>query len=372
MSTYSARRTVSFSVWTRKRTNGSTGHAAFCHLYCSPPRFHSFVARTRFKNIFEYSKPKHLTIESCLTSSTIHDFLAEFIFSRVALSLFFTFYQFLNIIKKTNIPPEISFFREERSKCCYIKWFFYGVVSLYFFGSNGKVKPMEIIALFSGKAVPFGPNDEPSAIVKTPLNGSVRLGTTGLEGDECGDQKNHGGPEKALHHYAFDHYDSWRNEGVDLPAFDRGGLFGENLSTVGMIEDDVCIGDIHRFGEALIEVSQARQPCWKLNVRFSVPDMARRVQDSCRTGWYYRVLEEGNVSADAPFVLVERRYPQWPLSRILKCFYKTPLEKALMSELAALEVLSPSWRAAMQKRLDSGQVESWQRRLTTPEMVRES
>ena len=227
--------------------------------------------------------------------------------------------------------------------------------------------PVSVRGLFIGKTVPFGPGGTPSAIAKKPVVGPVRLGRTGLAGDECGDPRFHGGPEKALHQYPFDHYAFWRETLPDAPhTFAHGPLFGENVSSCGMTEENVCIGDVFRLGSALIEVSQARQPCWKLNVRFEHPSMARMVQDSGRTGWYYRVLEEGEIAPDSTFQLMERPHPDWTLARLLHGFYQTPLERAFLEAAVALGVLSPSWKNTLAQRLASGRVEDWDRRLQTP------
>lgn len=225
------------------------------------------------------------------------------------------------------------------------------------------VENLKILGLFSGKAVPFGPYGEPSAIVKEPFFTSARLSRTGIVGDECGDPRHHGGVEKALHQYAFDHYAFWQAEIPEAASSFRQGSFGENVSAADMTEEDVCIGDIFRFGTALIEVSQARQPCWKLNVRFNRSDMAQQVQDSRKTGWYYRVLEEGDISPEACFRLMERPNPDWTLARLLRCFYETPLDRGALKEASALKALSPSWKNVLQKRLETGCVEDWSRRL---------
>src|SRR3546814_5998980 len=104
----------------------------------------------------------------------------------------------------------------------------------------------------------------------------------------------------------FDHYPAWREDIGDSPLLHVPGAFGENISTRGLDEDNVCLGDRFELGSALLEVSQGRQPCWKLNDRFGVPDMVRRVQSSGRTGWYYRVLRPGTARAGEPLRLASR------------------------------------------------------------------
>jgi len=197
----------------------------------------------------------------------------------------------------------------------------------------------------------------------------LRLTANGFEGDEQGDRRHHGGPDKAVHHYPEEHYTAWR---LDLPEVQaeqfRIGAFGENLVTVGLTEANVCVGDVFRLGDALIQVSQARQPCWKLNLRFGILDMSRRVQDSSRTGWYYRVLETGEVAPGAALNMVERPHPDWPLARLLCYLYEDPLNIGALTAIAALANLSASWQELAQQRLASGRIEDWSRRLTTPVM----
>ena len=156
---------------------------------------------------------------------------------------------------------------------------------------------IKLLALSVGKIGPIGPDAIESGINKGPIEGAVMLSKTGFTGDEQADKKHHGGVEKAVHHYDFDHYAFWQNELGKKPVLDRPNAFGENLSTTGLSEKDIAVGDVFRLGHAVIEVSQGRQPCYKLNIRFSRPDMALRVQNSGRTGWYYRVLQEGTVSS---------------------------------------------------------------------------
>jgi len=170
--------------------------------------------------------------------------------------------------------------------------------------------------LLTGPAKPFGPRAAPSGIDKRPVAGRTWLGREGFTGDEQGDRKHHGGPEKAVHHYAFEHYAPWREAIGARDVLTRPGAFGENLSTTGLSEAQIAIGDTFRAGGALIQVSQGRQRCWKLNLRFGVPDMAFRVQASGRTGWYYRVIEEGFVEAGDDLVLVERISPEWTIERL--------------------------------------------------------
>lgn len=205
-----------------------------------------------------------------------------------------------------------------------------------------------------------------TGIFKHPVE-TAFVSESGLEHDEHGDQRHHGGPEKALHHFAADHYARLRDL-LPEPAASRcqPGAFGENLVTEGLTEADICVGDIFRLGEAIIQVSQPRQPCWRLNVRFGIADMAVRIQNTLRIGWYYRVLQPGTIQRGDALSLEQRPHPDWPLSRVLSILYETPLDRRALAGMATLGPLSPSLRQLAEKRLASGQVEDWEKRLYGP------
>ena len=123
--------------------------------------------------------------------------------------------------------------------------------------------------LLIGDLQPFGPHGEPSGIDKQPVSGALTAGPTGLAGDRQADLRHHGGPDKAIHHYPAEHYLAWQATGLPLdPARLQPGGFGENISTTGLTEQTVCIGDVFRAGSIVLQVAQARQPCWKLGIRF--------------------------------------------------------------------------------------------------------
>ncbi|SMH53646.1 MOSC domain-containing protein [Azospirillum agricola] len=223
---------------------------------------------------------------------------------------------------------------------------------------------LTISTVLLGKAVPFGPPGRTSAIGKTPVDGPRAVGVNGFLDDEQADRRVHGGPDKAIHHYPLDHHAAWRDDlGADLPLLGTPGAFGENLSTRGVTEADICLGDRLRAGTALLEVAQARQPCWKLNHRFGVPDMARRVQTTARTGWYYRVIEDGTIGPGDRLTLVERPCPGWPLARLLRVLYVDTMDRAALAEMAALPALARSWKTLAERRLERSAVEDWAGRL---------
>lgn len=187
-----------------------------------------------------------------------------------------------------------------------------------------------------------------TATFKEPVSGPVWLGREGFEGDEQADRRFHGGPDKAALVYSADHLPVWEKTVffTDLPY----GAFGENISVSGMVEADVCIGDVYTLGEARVQVSQPRQPCWKQARRWRIHDLVVKVNRTGRSGWYLRVLREGHVKAGDRFVLEERPHSDWTVARAnqLLHFNKTDVEGA--RELALLPALAEAWRRDLRRR----------------------
>lgn len=223
-----------------------------------------------------------------------------------------------------------------------------------------------ITQLRAGSLTTLADTDILTGIHKQKVD-SAYLTLSGLSNDQQGDKRHHGGPEKALHHFASDHYTRLRRE---LPEPAAGhcqpGAFGENLVTEGFTETDVCAADIFTLGDAILQVSQPRQPCWRLNLRFGIPDMSQRLQNTLRTGWYYRVLRPGVINRQDKLTLTHRQHPDWPLSRVLEVLYQSPLDRASLLEMAELDDLSPNLKTLVGNRLDRGEVEDWQGRLFGP------
>lgn len=209
-----------------------------------------------------------------------------------------------------------------------------------------------IDAVLTGKARAFR-GDEASAIAKTPVNGALRVGPLGIDGDEQADLTVHGGVDKAIHHYPRDHYHWWAGELGDHVLLGAPGAFGENISTEGLIESEARIGDRYRLGSALVEISQGRQPCWKLGHRFGIATVPATVVTTRRSGWYYRVIEEGTVATGDTLALVERPLPDWSVERVFHLLIggAGKREPEALRALAAMDSLATSWRARAEKLL---------------------
>ncbi len=226
------------------------------------------------------------------------------------------------------------------------------------------LQPLIPIVL-AGTVQPLPDDDRLSGIDKRVVHGPWIITKTGLVGDAQADLVNHGGAEKALHQYPRDHYPVWKEEIGAHPLLEYAGAFGENFSTSGLIEADVCIGDVMRFGSAVLQISQGRQPCWKLNKRFGRNDMAFSVQKTGRTGWYYRVLEEGRASAGDALVLDNRQQPDWPLSRLTRLLYRDTKTKDELAQMSEIPELAEGWRQLARRRVATCQTEDWTSRLGT-------
>ena len=187
---------------------------------------------------------------------------------------------------------------------------------------TSKMKPMHNLSITTG-------------IYKQPRTNRVFCSFTGLADDEH-DLTFHGGVDKAVHQYYPGHYPSWK---TDFPSasssFEVGG-FGENIVSEVMNERNVCIGDIIRIGEVLLQVSLPRQPCFKLNHRFGLKGFASQTWKKSRTGWYYRVLEEGWMGVGDEIELVERRHAEWTVEMVQEYLHRDEGNLEMLREVCGV------------------------------------
>jgi MOSC domain-containing protein YiiM len=181
-----------------------------------------------------------------------------------------------------------------------------------------------------------------TGIFKTPVQKRVQMRTLNLEGDRQADLSVHGGRDKAVYAYPSEHYAYWKSElpGVELPW----GSFGENLSVAGLLEADVCLGDRFQIGTAEVVVTQPRLPCFKLNLKFQRDDMAKRFLASRRTGFYFRVLREGEIGAGDEIVRVHEDENRVSIADAMKVYLGDPDSNELRESALRVEYLSAGWR----------------------------
>ena len=190
-----------------------------------------------------------------------------------------------------------------------------------------------------------------SGFIKQPVAGALWLGRTNLVGDGQADLRVHGGPDKAALAYAAEHYPAWKAE-LELDHLGSGG-FGENFTIEGLNEHIICLGDVYSLGEAHLQISQPRQPCWKLGRRWRMPDLPKRAVATGRMGWYFRVLREGPVAAGQRIELLERPLPQWTIARLNDLMYFDQRNVPALTALAACPLLAESWREVFEQRLNT-------------------
>lgn len=217
------------------------------------------------------------------------------------------------------------------------------------------------VEVFTGRVQDYE-GSRPSAIAKVQVAGELTLTERGLAGDEQAESKIHGGPDRALCHYPREHYLHWAREFPEQEDLFVAPAFGENLSTEGLHEQNVFIGDIFRWGETFIQVTQPRSPCFKLNFHFAISDMASIMQASGKTGWLYRVIAGGKVSAGAPLVLASR-VSDVTVYEAGVIAWSMPFDDEQYHRLLSAAGLSASWTRTMQKRRVSGKIEDNSRRL---------
>ncbi len=195
-------------------------------------------------------------------------------------------------------------------------------------------------------------HDKPwtTGFFKTPIEGPVFVGTTNLAGDGQADLINHGGIDKAVLAYSADHYPKWRDE-LRMPDMPN-GAFGENLTIAGLSEESVYIGDIFRIGAVTFEVSQPRQPCWKLARRWRMHELVGLVVRNGRTGWYLRVLKQGWIEAQMLVVLIERPNPEWSIARANEILHHRKTDLPVTLKLADVPGLAGSWVEELRERAE--------------------
>lgn len=189
-----------------------------------------------------------------------------------------------------------------------------------------------------------------TAIFKSSVDGPIQLRTLNLDGDGQADLSGHGGPSKAVYAYSMENYDYWRNELSEMEL--TWGHFGENFTTEGLEQENLYIGDTLRIGSALLQVTEPRVPCFKLDIRFGQNDMVKRFFASKRSGTYLSVLEEGTVEAGNTISIVKRSTHGITVADINRLFAHEKDDWVTMKHAVELEDLSEAWRRYFRKQLE--------------------
>jgi len=204
--------------------------------------------------------------------------------------------------------------------------------------------PGRIVSVQIGRIAPLGPNRVPSGFLKHPVTGPVEVAVEGIRGDEQADLRVHGGRDKAVYGYGAEAYDYWRTAQPQHAERLGPGAMGENLTIAGCDEKTVNIGDKVRIGTALLEVTEPRQPCFKLALAFDDPRLPRAFTRSGRCGWYYRTLEHGVITAGDGCETLDRPNPAWPVARLFEVIMARAFAPDTLAEMVAIEGLAEGWK----------------------------
>ena len=199
------------------------------------------------------------------------------------------------------------------------------------------------VVMSNGDAVSTG-------IFKEPVAGRVMLRTLNLDGDGQADLSVHGGPSKAIYVYPSEHYEYWKRELPEMKL--PWGMFGENFTTEGLFESELNIGDKFRVGSAVVMVTEPRMPCYKLGIKFGRSDIVKRFLANERTGFYFAVLQEGEVGASDSIDLIERSKDSLRVSDITLLYTREKRNVGLLRRAMEVEALPESWKSYFQHRLD--------------------
>ncbi len=192
-----------------------------------------------------------------------------------------------------------------------------------------------------------------TGIFKVPVEGRVMVRTLNLDGDRQADLTVHGGADKAVYAYPVEHYDYWREAlaGMSLPF----GMFGENFTTQGLREDTLNLGDRFRIGEAELVVTQPRMPCYKLGIKFGRDDIVKLFLASGRTGFYFRVLREGEVGAGDEIVRIARDKNNVTVADITRLYVSKKPSAAdlkIVHRATQVQALPESWKGYLLHRFE--------------------
>ncbi len=212
---------------------------------------------------------------------------------------------------------------------------------------------MKVVSLNAGlpRTVTYKGHYVKTGIFKEPLPGAARIRRHNLDGDAQADLNVHGGASKAVYAYPSEHYGFWKSElpGMALPW----GMFGENLTMEGLLEQDVRVGDRFRVGSAILRVTEPRVPCAKLALRFDREDIVKRFLRSGRTGFYFAVEEEGEARAGDAIESVAREPEAISVIDLLGLYRSKDPDRELLRRAVETPGLSETWRSGLRRRLEA-------------------
>ena len=204
---------------------------------------------------------------------------------------------------------------------------------------------MKVVSVNVGlpRIVKFGKETVTTGIFKNPVDKRINLKKLNLEGDRQADLTVHGGPDKAVYSYPFEYYDFWKKEFPDISF--NWGMFGENLTTEGLFESKVNVGDIFQIGSSQIVVTQPRMPCYKLGIKFGRMDVIKKFLESEKSGIYFKVIKEGEIGTNDTIKLIKKDDNNVTIKNIVELVTKEDKENTILMEKAIkVQDLPQGWK----------------------------
>ncbi len=218
----------------------------------------------------------------------------------------------------------------------------------------------QIQHLFRGKPSPLQNHPDLTSAINKSETEELNVLHDHIEGDEVSNKIHHGGLQRVIHYYPLEHYQYWQTLYPETPFLP--GSIGENISAFGLLEKNVCIGDIYQIGEVLCTVTEPRKPCATINHKYEINSFARLIQATARTGWFYKVLVTGKMRVNDQVLLRERPYPKLTLESCILALLVNP-DRTHLDLMANNEVLSENWRRPAREFLKTGQLPDDRKRL---------
>lgn len=209
----------------------------------------------------------------------------------------------------------------------------------------------QIQHLFKGRPSPLPTKTDLISAINRTATPYLNIFLDHIEGDEVFNKLHHGGPKRVIHYYPLEHYDFWKGQYPQTP-FSPGSM-GENISAFGLTEKNVCIGDVYQIGEVLCTVTEPRKPCATINHKYKINSLARLVQETARTGWFYKVITPGKIQVGDQISLKDRPYPELNLESCVLALLVKP-DRRILEFMAQNEAISENWRRPAREYLKTG------------------
>lgn len=221
---------------------------------------------------------------------------------------------------------------------------------------------MKIIGIYTGKPKNLSKNFI-SAINRVQQTSKVQLSFHQLEGDEVADKEHHGGDNRVIHQYALESYAFFQEQYPAQAALFVPGSIGENIISEHWNDANVCIGDVFQLGTCKLQVTEPRKPCRTIDMKYGIKGIARKIQEHQKTGWFFKVLEEGSFDSKDEMIRLENKWPKLTVAKVTKELLVERKNSTMLKELSEHPVLSDNWRKPAQLFLEKGQYKSDTNRL---------